>query len=175
MSEDSITVFANPFLIKDPVKVAARLAPLIGRPEDELLRKLSDRETGFVYLRRKMDATQGEKIEKLKIEGIGTVTEPKRTYPQGFLASQVLGLVGTDNVGLSGLEYSQDESLSGEDGERRLVKDALGEPVSMIETEALRSRATTSRSRSTPASRSAPRLCWPRSARPTRRRAPPRS
>ena len=134
VSEDSTTVFANPFLIKDPVKVAAKLSPLIGLPEDELLRKLSDRETGFIYLRRKMDATQGEKIEKLEIEGIGTVTEPKRTYPQGFLASQVLGLVGTDNVGLSGLEYSQNDSLSGEDGERRLVKDALGEPVSMIET-----------------------------------------
>ena len=134
VSEDSVTVFANPFLIKDPVKVAARLAPLIGRSEDELLRKLSNQQTGFVYLRRKMDASRGEDIERLEIEGIGTVTEPKRTYPQGFLASQMLGLVGTDNVGLSGLEYSQNESLSGEDGERRLVKDALGEPVSMIET-----------------------------------------
>jgi cell division protein FtsI (penicillin-binding protein 3) len=134
VSEDSMTVFAHPFLIKDPAKVAARLAPLIGRSEDELLRKLADRATTFVYLRRKMDASLGEKIKKLKIEGIGTVTEPKRVYPQGFLASQVLGLVGTDNVGLSGLEYSQDDLLSGEDGERRLVKDALGEPVSLIET-----------------------------------------
>src|SRR5215218_6417491 len=134
VSEDSVTVFAHPFLIKDPVKTAARLAPLIGRPEDELLRQLSDRKAGFVYLRRKMDATGGEKVDKLKIEGIGTVTEPKRVYPQGYLASQVLGLVGTDNVGLSGLEYSQDDLLSGEDGERRLVKDALGEPVSLIET-----------------------------------------
>jgi cell division protein FtsI (penicillin-binding protein 3) len=135
VSEDSVTVFAHPFLIKDPIKVAARLAPLIGRNEDELLRKLSDRATTFVYLRRKMDASLGEKIEQLGIEGIGTVTEPKRVYPQGYLASQVLGLVGTDNVGLSGLEYSQDEVLRGEDGERRLVKDALGEPVSLIETE----------------------------------------
>jgi cell division protein FtsI/penicillin-binding protein 2 len=134
VSEDSTTVFAHPFLIKDPVKTAARLAPLIGRPEDELLRQLSDRKAGFVYLRRKMDATAGEKVDKLDIEGIGTVTEPKRVYPQGYLASQVLGLVGTDNVGLSGLEYSRDKSLRGEDGERRLVKDALGEPVSMVET-----------------------------------------
>jgi cell division protein FtsI/penicillin-binding protein 2 len=134
VSEDSVTVFAHPFLIKDPARVAARLAPLIGSSEDELLRKLADRKTTFVYLRRKMDASLGEKIKNLKIEGIGTVTEPKRVYPQGFLASQVLGLVGTDNVGLSGLEYSQDRVLRGEDGERRLVKDALGEPVSLIET-----------------------------------------
>ncbi|HYN90822.1 MAG TPA: penicillin-binding protein 2 [Thermoleophilaceae bacterium] len=134
VAEDSVTVFANPFLIDDPAKVAARLAPLVGRDEDELLRTLSDRKAGFVYLRRKMDASLGEDVEKLGIEGIGTVTEPKRTYPQGYLASQVLGLVGTDNVGLSGLEYSQDEALRGEDGERRLVKDALGQAVSMIET-----------------------------------------
>jgi len=133
VSEDSATVFAHPFLIDDPVKAAAQLAPLVGRTEDELLRKLSSKES-FVYLRRKMDASLGEDIEKLEIEGIGMVTEPKRVYPQGFLASQVLGFVGTDNTGLSGLEYAQDEALAGEDGERRLVKDALGEPVSMIET-----------------------------------------
>ncbi len=134
VSEDSVTVFAHPFLIDEPARVAARLAPLVGRSEDELVRKLSNRRSTFVYLRRKMDASLGEKIKNLKIEGIGTVTEPKRVYPQGFLAAQVLGLVGTDNTGLSGLEYSRDDSLSGEDGERRLVKDALGEPVSLIET-----------------------------------------
>jgi cell division protein FtsI/penicillin-binding protein 2 len=133
VSEDSVTVFAHPFLIDDPAKVSARLAPLVGRTEDELLRKLSSTET-FVYLRRKMDASLGERIEELGIEGIGTVTEPKRVYPQGYLASQVLGFVGTENTGLSGLEYAQDETLRGEDGERRLVKDALGEPVSLIET-----------------------------------------
>jgi cell division protein FtsI/penicillin-binding protein 2 len=134
VSEDSVTVFAHPFLIDDPARVAARLAPLIGRSEDELLQKLSNRKLTFVYLRRKMDASLGEKIKKLGIEGIGTVTEPKRVYPQGYMASQVLGLVGTDNIGLSGLEYARDKDLRGEDGERRLVKDALGEPVSLVET-----------------------------------------
>ena len=133
VSEDSITVFANPFLIHNPARVAARLAPLVGRPEDEVLGKLSDRDKGFVYLRRKMDASLGEKVERLGIEGIGTVVEPKRTYPQGYLASQVIGTVGTDNYGLSGLEQEGDKDLRGEDGKRRLVKDALGEPVSMIE------------------------------------------
>jgi cell division protein FtsI (penicillin-binding protein 3) len=44
-------------------------------------------------------------------------------------------MVGTDNDGLSGLEYSRDEELAGEDGHRRLVKDALGEPVSLVETD----------------------------------------
>ena len=64
-------------------------------PESDLLRKLSDRERGFVYLRRKMDSWPATRSQELKIEGIGTVTEPKRSYPQGWLAAQVLGTVGT--------------------------------------------------------------------------------
>jgi cell division protein FtsI (penicillin-binding protein 3) len=135
VSEDSVTVFAHPILIDDPAKVSARLAPLIGRTESELLEKLSDKGSTFVYLRRKMDATLGHQIEELGLEGIGTVVEPKRTYPQGHLASQVLGMVGTENTGLAGLEYSQDERLHGKDGKRQLVKDALGEPISMVEVE----------------------------------------
>jgi cell division protein FtsI (penicillin-binding protein 3) len=135
VSEDAVTVFAHPFLIDDPAKVAARLAPLIGRTESELLEKLSNQDSGFVYLRRKMDADLGQEIEELEIEGIDTVVEGRRTYPQGHLAAQVLGMVGTENAGLAGLEYSRDRDLHGKDGKRRLVKDALGEPISMIEVE----------------------------------------
>ena len=135
VSEDAVTVFAHPFLIDDPARVSARLAPLLGVSEDDLLKKLSDRKSTFVYLRHKMDASVGHKIEQLRIEGIDTVVEPKRTYPQGVLASQVLGAVGTDNTGLAGLEYSQEDTLGGHDGRRRVVKDALGQPVSLIETE----------------------------------------
>ena len=135
VSEDAVTVFAHPFLIEDPARVAKRLAPLIGRTESELLEKLSDKDSSFVYLRRKMDAGLGQRIEDLGIEGIDTVVEAKRTYPQRQLASQVLGMVGTDNSGLAGLEYSRDRQLHGKDGKRRLVKDALGEPISLIEVE----------------------------------------
>jgi cell division protein FtsI (penicillin-binding protein 3) len=135
VSEDAVTVFAHPFLIDDPGDVAARLAPLIGRPEDELIEKLGDRDATFVYLRRKMDASLGHRIEEMHIEGIDTVVEAERTYPQGHLAAQVLGAVGIENKGLSGLEYQREEELGGDDGHRRVVKDALGEPVSLIETD----------------------------------------
>jgi cell division protein FtsI (penicillin-binding protein 3) len=133
VSEDAVTVFANPFLIKNPGAVTAKLAPIMGMNKDELLKKISDRRTGFVYLKRKLDADAGEKVKELKIEGIGTVPEPKRTYPQGDLASQLIGQVGTDNFGLSGIEQSQEKRLHGTDGKRKLIKDALGEPVSLIE------------------------------------------
>ncbi len=135
VSEDAVTVFAYPYLIDNPARVSARLAPLLGVSEDDLLKKLSDRDSTFVYLRHKMDASVGHRIEQLRIEGIDTVVVPKRTYPQGYLASQVLGAVGAENTGLAGLEYSQEETLGGHDGHRRVVKDALGQPVSLIETE----------------------------------------
>jgi len=135
VSEDAITVFAHPFLIDDPARVAAQLAPVLGLSEGDLLKQLSDRDATIVYLRRKMDASLGHQVEQLEIPGIDTVVEPKRTYPQGYLASQLLGTVGTENTGLAGIEYSQEETLGGDDGHRRLVKDALGEPVSLIETD----------------------------------------
>jgi cell division protein FtsI (penicillin-binding protein 3) len=135
VSEDAITVFANPFLIKNPARAAAKLAPILHVPLDGLLEKLSDKEKGFVYLRRQMNASAGDRVQKLNIEGVGTVVEPRRTYPQGSLASQVIGSVGTDGYGLSGLEQFRNSSLHGENGKRRLVKDALGEPVSIVEVE----------------------------------------
>src|SRR5204863_6151611 len=94
-----------------------------------------DRRKGFVYLRRRVDATKGQRVRRLGIEGIGTVDEPKRVYPQGALASQVLGSVGTDNYGLSGLEQSKDGLLHGRDGRRRIVKDALGRPISIADVQ----------------------------------------
>jgi cell division protein FtsI/penicillin-binding protein 2 len=133
VSEDAITVFANPFLIKNPARTAARLAPLLGVPDTVVLEKLADRSRGFVYLRRRLDATNGHKIKKLEIEGIDTVVEPRRQYPQDHLAAQLLGTVGIDNVGLAGVEQSLEKKLHGSDGKRRVVRDALGEPVSIVE------------------------------------------
>ncbi len=51
------------------------------------------------------------------------------------MAGQLIGSVGTDNVGLSGIEQQYEKTLHGEDGRRKLVKDALGEPISIVESE----------------------------------------
>ena len=133
VSEDAVTVFANPFLIKRPDAVARRLAPALGRPASSIVRPLSDRGKGFVYLGRKLDPAVDKAIEKLKIEGLGTVVESRRRYPRGQLAGQLLGTVGTDNYGLAGLEQSHERTLHGRNGRRRVVKDALGKPISIVE------------------------------------------
>jgi cell division protein FtsI (penicillin-binding protein 3) len=135
VSEDSVTVFANPLQVKQPADTAAKLAPLTGVEEDELMELLADRSRGFVYLARKVDPAAGERIKKLELAGIDTVVEPRRTYPQGELAGQLIGAVGTDNFGLTGIEQQYEDHLHGDDGHRRIVRDALGEPVSIVDTD----------------------------------------
>ncbi len=133
VSEDAVTVFAHPFLIERPDIVARQLAGPLDRSVKGLTGKLSDRSRGFVYLGRKLDPEVGRAVEKLEVEGVETVAEPRRRYPQRELAAQLLGTVGTDNYGLSGLEQSREETLHGENGRRRLVKDALGKPISIVD------------------------------------------
>jgi cell division protein FtsI (penicillin-binding protein 3) len=139
VSEPAVDIAATPYLVKDAPAVADKLAPLLGKPADQLLRQLVRRDTGFAYLSRRVPADQAAKVQKLDIAGLEFIPEYRRTYPRSWMASQVLGSVGTDGNGLSGLEYSLDGQLDGSDGERRLVKDALGTPIEMRDTKPVRS------------------------------------
>jgi cell division protein FtsI (penicillin-binding protein 3) len=134
VSEPADDVSATPYLVKDPVKTAAKLAPLLGVSDDDLVRKLARRDTGFVYLARALPANQAERVERLHLPGIQLTQGYRRVYPHDELASQLLGKVGTDGDGLSGIEYSKDSTLKGSNGERRLVKDALGESIEIRDT-----------------------------------------
>ncbi|MFL5782369.1 MAG: peptidoglycan D,D-transpeptidase FtsI family protein [Thermoleophilaceae bacterium] len=133
VSEDSATVYANPRQIRSPASTAVKLAPIVHRPYQQLLEELSDRRHGFVYLARQIDADSGDAVKKLNVTGLGVTTEPRRRYPHGALASQLIGSVGTDGYGLAGIEQSQERALRGEDGRRRVTSDATGKPVSIVE------------------------------------------
>jgi cell division protein FtsI (penicillin-binding protein 3) len=139
VSEPAADVAADPLIIKDPLRVARQVAPLLGGTIDDVLKKVSARDRGFVYLARELPSARARRIQRLNLEGIEIIPSSRRIYPQGSLASQVLGTVGTDGHGLAGLEYSQDRALHGRDGRRRLVKDALGQPISLQDERAARS------------------------------------
>jgi cell division protein FtsI (penicillin-binding protein 3) len=134
VSQPAVTIAATPYLVKDAPAIAAKLAPLLGKHEDELIKQLARRDTGFVYLARRIPATRARRVQKLGIEGLELIPEFKRLYPRDWMASQLLGVTGTDNQGLSGLEYSLDKYLHGRDGERKLTKDALGDAIRLRET-----------------------------------------
>ena len=129
VSEDAASVFATPYQVEDPPKAAARLAGILDVDETTLLKQLSDPDSGFAYLARKVDLPTAERVQDLELAGIGLLPDSRRIYPQGELASQVVGTVGIDNQGLTGLEAAEDGVLRGQDGEREIVRDALGEEL----------------------------------------------
>jgi cell division protein FtsI/penicillin-binding protein 2 len=130
-SEDAADVIATPYQVKNVGQTALKLHDLLGVPTTDLVSKLGNRDSGFEYLARKVDASTAAKVEKLDIAGVSTVPTSRRLYPQGDLASQVIGAVGTDNAGLTGLEHSENSVLGGANGEQDVVHDALGQPLRM--------------------------------------------
>jgi cell division protein FtsI/penicillin-binding protein 2 len=131
VSEPATSVAATPYLISDPLKTARRLAPVLGVPEETLLEKLSVKGSGFQWLVRKLPAQRAQLLRKMKIAGLQLVPESRRVYPRKFLASQLLGLVGTDDTGLAGLEHSREGDLHGTPGKRLLVKDGVGDAIKL--------------------------------------------
>jgi cell division protein FtsI (penicillin-binding protein 3) len=132
VSEPAQDISADPYLIKDPLSTAQQLAPLLGVQQDVVLRELSQRR-GFVYLTRALPAKQAHAVLALNIPGVNGTPVMHRVYPRGKLAAQVLGVLGTEGNGLAGLEYSANSLLHGRTGERRVVSDAIGQPVSITE------------------------------------------
>jgi len=127
-SEDAATIFATPYQVKNPPRAAEKLAPILGLEKGEVLEALTA-DSGFSYVAHKVSLEVAGRVERLQLEGIGELPDSRRTYPQGEMAGQVIGAVGSENQGLTGLEVGEESVLSGSDGERRIVKDALGDPI----------------------------------------------
>jgi cell division protein FtsI (penicillin-binding protein 3) len=128
VSEDAKTIYATPYQVKKPREAAARLASILDLKEEDVLQSLTE-DSGFAYVARKVDVPSAARVARLELPGIGELPDSRRTYPQGDLAAQTIGAVGDENQGLTGLEMGEDSVLRGTDGERRIVNDALGEPI----------------------------------------------
>ena len=133
VSEPAADVAATPYLVKAKLKVAAQIAPLLGLGETAVLKKLNA-PGYFVYLARNLPGSKAEQLRKLGIDGLQFIPSSRREYPRRWLASQVLGVVGVDGEGRAGIEYARDRDLHGTNGTRRIVKDALGQPIVVQET-----------------------------------------
>ena len=127
-SEDAATIFATPYQVENPVRAAEKLATILDLDKGEVLESLTA-EGGFSYIAQKVSLEDAGRIERLNLEGIGQLPDSRRIYPQGEMAGQVVGAVGSENQGLTGLEAGEEEILGGEDGERHVIKDALGDPI----------------------------------------------
>ena len=108
---------ATPSVIKDKEKTAKVLAPALNLTKDDIM-KLFDSSPTFVYIKKKMEQSEYDEvsalIEKYKIYGLRFEKIQGRTYPENALASQVVGFMGNEGNGLSGIEYSFQSLLSPE-------------------------------------------------------------
>ena len=129
VSEDAADVIATPYQVKDPAAAARRLAPLLHLSEEEILRSLADRSSGFAYLARQVGLPTANRVRKLDLAGIATVPSSRRVYPEGKLAASVIGSVGVDGQALTGLEAGDDDVLGAANGERQVVLDGLGNEI----------------------------------------------
>jgi cell division protein FtsI (penicillin-binding protein 3) len=135
ISESADDVVADPYLIKDPQVEAQALAPLLGKPLLTVLTELTKPHTGFVYLAHQLPADRvaaiNAAIKTQKLVGITMIPEVRRYYPRSWAASQVIGGVHQNGHGYSGIEYLYDSVLHGTNGIRRIVNDAIGQPISV--------------------------------------------
>lgn len=121
-------VYADPRYVVDAWGTANRLAPVLGESATALADDLGS-DTTFVYLARQVDLDVADEIAEMHLAGIGFLDSSARTYPAGPLASQVLGFVGIDGEGLSGLELQYEDLLAGAPGERTQELDPSGQPI----------------------------------------------
>lgn len=122
-----------PNQIKDKDKTSKELANILNVSVEEMekhVKKVTSIERVHPEGRR-LDFETADKISKLNLPGVYLVKEAKRYYPYNNLLSHVLGYVGIDNQGLSGLELQYDKYLTGESGAIKYFSDAKGNKLNL--------------------------------------------
>jgi cell division protein FtsI/penicillin-binding protein 2 len=116
--------------IKDPDKTANALAPILGLNANDIRGKIDRTNQVPLVLKANVTSAVSEQIKALSLAGVYTEKEPVRRYPEGSLASQILGFVGRDREGLGGLEMSYDTLLAGSPGLIETERDSAGGEIS---------------------------------------------
>ena len=122
-----------PNQIKDKETTSVKLAEILGVTKEEMdkhVNKITSIERVHPEGRR-LSYEIADKISSLELPGVYLVKEAKRYYPYGTTLSHVLGYVGIDNQGLSGLELEYDKYLTGESGAIKYFADAKGNKLEL--------------------------------------------
>ncbi len=128
------SVYAIPPIVQQKPTVAREVARITGLDEKRLLERLGRRKS-FVWLARRLPLERADQIRQLRLAGIDFLKEPRRFYPNGPLASHIIGYAGLDHEGLEGVELSCDGQLRGEPGWRLTCWDAKGRAVASRESQ----------------------------------------
>ena len=124
-----------PNQIENKEEVAQKLSKILGSDYEDMLAHVS-KKTSIERVHpegRQLSYDIASQIDELGFDGVYLVKESKRYYPYGSLLSHVLGYVGIDNQGLSGIELTYDEYLTGEDGAIKYFSDGKGNRLELSE------------------------------------------
>ena len=122
-----------PNQIKDKEETSKKLAEILGVSKEEMDKHVN-KKTSIERVHpegRRLSFEIADKINNLELPGVYLVKEAKRNYPYDTLLSHVLGYVGIDNQGLSGLELEYDNYLTGENGAIKYFADAKGNKLEL--------------------------------------------
>lgn len=133
MSVVTKSLYADPKMIKQsPSEVAELIVPYVTMSKEDIVKSLQE-DTAFVWIDRMMEPEKSKAVAQLiedkNLEGLNFVEESKRYYPNGNLAAQVLGFVGTDDKGLDGLEMVLDDELKGGIQKELVTTDRKGNAI----------------------------------------------
>ena len=132
IGEQATTVYADPRNVVSPAKTAVKVGRALGLDPNTVYPNLIDGTKRFVFVQRKADPAKAKALQQLALPGIGFYPEELRTYPQGRVASQLLGYAGVDNRGLDGLEGTLDAKLAGKPGYEIVVRDPAGQAIDVV-------------------------------------------
>jgi cell division protein FtsI (penicillin-binding protein 3) len=130
------SVFAVPEEIDHPDATAKTLSKVLGLSTRDLLDKFHTQRS-FIWIKRKLNASESAAIQRARLAGIYTQKEDRRFYPKRELAAHVMGYVNLDEEGMGGLEYRYNGSVRGETGRAVIMSDARGRSFNSIEQPAL--------------------------------------
>jgi cell division protein FtsI (penicillin-binding protein 3) len=128
------SAFAVPTEVKDLPTAVHLITRITGDDYNVVLADCRAHKT-FCWVARKADDETIQRINSLKLQGIHFQKEPKRFYPARDLAAQVLGSVGMEDTGQSGIEHEFDEQLRGKAGKMFISVDARKQWFSDVETQ----------------------------------------
>jgi len=137
ISASVYSVWVNPqeFSNKDPNLL--RFSKLLIVSKENLLRiimRAKTKQREFVYIKRDLSPELAKKIKLLKISGVYLEAGSKRFYPEGEVASHVIGFTNIDDQGQEGLELQYNQWLAGKPGKKIVIKDRLGRVIDDVKT-----------------------------------------
>ena len=121
-------IAVDPLMVGHKLRNAEKLSKLTGISYAKII-KILNRRIQFAWIKKRVSGQTAKDVEKQGIGGVIIVKQPVRYYPNGTLLAHVLGFVGIDDNGLSGIEYKYNKFLKGNKRALKVLHDGLGQYI----------------------------------------------